>query len=237
MPKRFTDSEKWKDRWFRSLNPPEKLAWLYLLDNCDQAGVIHLDEELADFQIGEPVDWTAFIQNCGCDRLARVGCKLWVVRFVQFQYGDKLSRDCKAHNPVFRSIEKHSLSIPFPKGIERDQVIVKVKDKERDKAKSVAPEGIEDSVWQSWLAARKAKRLCAPTSTVMDRITREATKAGISMAEAIKLAAEKSWGSFEASWMPAQQSETLNDQPVQRTPPETKRGDYVRKPKPGRAES
>lgn len=119
MAKRFTDSDKWKDRWFRSLSPSFKLAWLYLLDNCDQAGVIELDEQLADFQIGQQVDWKAFIDACG-DRIRDLeNGKLFVLKFIGFQYGTKLSANCKAHNPVFQSLEKHSLSIPFPKGIER----------------------------------------------------------------------------------------------------------------------
>ena len=54
--KRFVDREIWGKRWFRRLSPEQKLAWKYLCDNCDAAGVIALDEELAEFQIGESVD-------------------------------------------------------------------------------------------------------------------------------------------------------------------------------------
>ena len=55
MKKRFTDCDKWRDPWFRRLSVQAKLVWLWLLDNCDNAGVIDVDIELAAFQIGEEI--------------------------------------------------------------------------------------------------------------------------------------------------------------------------------------
>lgn len=51
--KRLTDAEKWKNPWFRSLPSKFKLLFLYLLDNCDHAGVMHLDPEFLRFYLGE----------------------------------------------------------------------------------------------------------------------------------------------------------------------------------------
>lgn len=133
MAKRFTDSDKWSDTWFRALSAEHKLAWLYLLDNCDTAGVIDLDKPLADFQIGTALDWDTFLANCSTRVTALKNGKLFVVRFVEFQYG-KLSRDCRAHNPVFASLEKNEIendrgSKGYSKGIQRGQD----KDKDKDK--------------------------------------------------------------------------------------------------------
>lgn len=110
MAKRFTDSYKWKDRWFRALRPEHKLAWLYVLDNCDHAGVIDLDEELANFQIGTALDWDAFLSHCG-DRIQKTRKeKIFLVGFVEFQYG-KLSESCKPHMPVFSKLREHGISL------------------------------------------------------------------------------------------------------------------------------
>ena len=71
MAKRFTDNAKWCDPWYRKLSPLNKLAWLYITDNCDAAGVIDLDDELANFQIGCTIDWHDFILAAS-DRLVAV---------------------------------------------------------------------------------------------------------------------------------------------------------------------
>jgi hypothetical protein len=82
MGKRFTESDKWRDKWFRALRPEFKLAWLYLLDNCDAAGVIDLDQELADFQIGIALDWSQFLTHCDGRVEQLKSGKFWVCRFI-----------------------------------------------------------------------------------------------------------------------------------------------------------
>jgi hypothetical protein len=42
MPYRYTNTDKWKDAWFASLRPEEKLLFIYLCDNCDCAGFIEM---------------------------------------------------------------------------------------------------------------------------------------------------------------------------------------------------
>ena len=52
MSKRFTDTEKWKDKWFRSLSSDAKILFLYCLDNCNLAGFIEIDNKLFSFMTG-----------------------------------------------------------------------------------------------------------------------------------------------------------------------------------------
>lgn len=52
MAKKFTDPNKWRNKWFRTLSSQAKLVWIYLCDECDGAGVIKPDFELAIFQVG-----------------------------------------------------------------------------------------------------------------------------------------------------------------------------------------
>ena len=49
MVKRFTDTEKFKDRWYRNLTPKQKCIWEYMLSACDIAGFFEIDYE--DFEV------------------------------------------------------------------------------------------------------------------------------------------------------------------------------------------
>lgn len=109
MAKRFTATDKWSDKWFRKLSPSLKLGWLYLTDNCDAAGVIELDEELAEFKIGTAVDWDSLF-GLAESRIKKLDDgKWWLTKFLTFQYG-KLSWACPAHRPAIQAIEKNNLS-------------------------------------------------------------------------------------------------------------------------------
>lgn len=107
--KRFTETEKWKDKWFRALTPAQKCLWVYLCDNCDHAGVIEPDFGLASFQIGVRVSERDMDALGDRVRLMDNG-KYWIRAFVRFQYG-KLSEACKPHAPVFAAISRHGLTL------------------------------------------------------------------------------------------------------------------------------
>ena len=64
MSKRFTDKEIWTKPWYRKLSPTEKCAFNYIKDNCDNVGVWTPDFELANFCVGEKVDWEALLNKC-----------------------------------------------------------------------------------------------------------------------------------------------------------------------------
>jgi hypothetical protein len=150
MGKRFTETNKWDDRWFRSLPLPEKSGWQYLCDKCDAAGVIDLDRDLADFQIGHSVDWDKLIELAGVRIEQLQSGKLWLSRFISFQYG-KLSEECNAHRPVFASLEKHQLLSRVAEGYVMATGSHIDKDKDKDKEK------------EGGVGETKGKRFKAPT--------------------------------------------------------------------------
>jgi len=111
VKKRFTDTDKWADPWFRQLSPTAKLLWQWILDCCDNAGVLDPDWALATFQIGDDV--TAHIIEIE-SRIERLDDdRIFVSKFVAFQY-PRLSRQCAAHKPVFASLEKYNLLDRLP---------------------------------------------------------------------------------------------------------------------------
>ncbi|WYX51221.1 hypothetical protein WJ977_00560 [Achromobacter xylosoxidans] len=66
--------------------------------------------------------------------------------------------------------------------------------------KDLVAVGVDRQHAQDWLKVRKDKK--APlTLTAWDLVVEEAEKAGLSVAEAVRISAENSWAGFRASWM------------------------------------
>ena len=146
--KRFTDTAKWSDRNFRLLTPQAKLLWLWLRDNCDNAGVISPDLELAAFQIGQPIEEQHFKEIENKTEKLENG-KIWMPDFVAFQFGE-LTENSRVHESVIKLLASHGIdygnaisshSIPIAKAIDstkdkeknKDQDKNKDKDKDKDK--------------------------------------------------------------------------------------------------------
>lgn len=146
MAKRFTDTDKWKRPWFRSLNPKARWVWIYLLDTCENTGVWIADFETMSLHLGFKVS-AADLFNWLQDKLIQLEHdKYFIPSFVNFQYGE-LNPENKAHKPVLKVLEKYaskdllgsSLQAPskdLPSPIEGAQD--KDKDKELDKARGDA---------------------------------------------------------------------------------------------------
>jgi hypothetical protein len=83
MAKRFTNTDKWKKQWFKKLNTKQKLFWLYILDDCNHAGI-----------------WdVVFIDNRE---------KVFIPKFIEFQYGE-LNPNSRPHISVINLLEKYNL--------------------------------------------------------------------------------------------------------------------------------
>lgn len=60
--------------------------------------------------------------------------------------------------------------------------------------------GVQEQHAKDWLQVRKGKN-AKMTDTALKGVQREAAKAGITLAQAIKISAENSWQGFKAEWM------------------------------------
>jgi len=116
MSKRFTDSEKWGDPWFRNLPLKYKLLWLYLTDVCDNAGIWKVDLEMASFKISEPLDHKEALKQMNGDRVngeRRVlelneGRYWFVTGFYNFQWGKNRKNSILIN--VIKGIKNHRFS-------------------------------------------------------------------------------------------------------------------------------
>lgn len=104
MAKRQTETKIWAtQRWYKKLHPYYKLAWKYLTDCCDHAGIWKIDYgQLVDDTGIEDFKLNEFIEACNSDfdketgerifreRIMVVGRGvLWLTGFVKFQYENK----------------------------------------------------------------------------------------------------------------------------------------------------
>lgn len=107
--KRFTETTKWADPWYRRLSAGSKLLWGYLTDNCNSIGLIELDFESAEFHIGLEIE-EKHLAELG-DRIQRLpNGKIFIPKFIGFQYG-VLSDSCPAHKPVIKLANLHGIQI------------------------------------------------------------------------------------------------------------------------------
>ena len=107
--KRFTDSEKWSDKFFRRLTPIGKLFWIWLCDNCDNAGIWERDDELFKFFSGVDVEVGDLLEELG-DRIETLeDGRIILPKFVLFQQGGMLNGDKPPHRQIIRLLEKNGL--------------------------------------------------------------------------------------------------------------------------------
>ena len=107
--KRFTDTDKWSDKFFRSLTPSGKVFWIWLCDNCDNAGIWERDDDLFKFFSGIHVEVEAHLEELG-ERIEILDDgKILLPKFVLFQQGGMLNEDKPPHRQILRLLEKNGL--------------------------------------------------------------------------------------------------------------------------------
>lgn len=85
MAKRLTDTAKWKNPWFRALPTKFKILFLYILDECDNAGVMHLDWEIINFTLREKFTSADFNKHFA-EKVCYIGeDKIIVRKFMLYQ--------------------------------------------------------------------------------------------------------------------------------------------------------
>lgn len=108
MSKRFTDTDKWKKPFIRGLQGPYKLLWMYILDDCDHAGIWQVDFEVARIRIGESVDYDNAAYLFG-ERVKIISKFKWFIPdFISFQYGE-LSEKNRLHLSVLNILSKYKV--------------------------------------------------------------------------------------------------------------------------------
>lgn len=114
MAKRFTDTNKYKKAFYRSLPGAYKLFWDFLYHDCDHSGIWIIDFDIAQTYVGKdmPISLEKALELFNEDeiriRVLPGGKKWFIVPFIEFQYG-KLSEKNKAHNSIISTLKKLQL--------------------------------------------------------------------------------------------------------------------------------
>jgi hypothetical protein len=136
MAKRFIDTNIFRKDFVRDLEAPYKLLWLYIINECDHAGLwdVEMDVAQARLKLPELTIENALNQFKGKIIVLQNGRKWFIPDFIEFQYG-KLNPENRAHNSVIQILEKYELhkikplTSPLQGCKDKDKDKVKVKEK------------------------------------------------------------------------------------------------------------
>lgn len=138
MAKRYSDTDKWKKPFIRSLQGAYKLLWFYILDDCDHAGIWQVDQDVAELRVGMSIDWEKVPQIFN-EKIIFIDENKWFVPdFIEFQYG-MLNPQNRVHFSVISLLEKYDLLkfLEKNKGLTSPLQGAKDKDKDKDKDKEI----------------------------------------------------------------------------------------------------
>ena len=167
MAKRFTDSEKWKDPFFEELTKDLKLAWLYLLDDCDHAGIWKKSIKRLNFSLD-----TSFTEQDLLDafkeRIVILNSDKWFIpKFITFQYGNDFFKSKQKavisavkilnENNLIKELDNGLLTLSIPLTNPMDTLMDTDTDKVKDKVMDTDKDSVKDK--EMTMRMRTGKRL------------------------------------------------------------------------------
>lgn len=104
--KRFSETAKWDDPWFRALAAPHKLVFLYIVDRCNNAGFWEIDEDGLLFQTKLHRDsFKGAIPALARGMVSHDGW-VWIRRFLRHQKNEALNPSNPAHKQIIALIRE-----------------------------------------------------------------------------------------------------------------------------------
>lgn len=106
--KRFSETEKWRDPWFRSLKPSQKLLFLFIVDNCNNAGFWEEDKDYACYATGMNVEeYEGAVKGLARGLIGASGW-YWVKNFLKHQKNDTINPENRAHVQILKLLAEQS---------------------------------------------------------------------------------------------------------------------------------
>lgn len=115
MTIRFTEKEKFRDKWYMNLTPVQKCVWEYILSECDHAGILEFNIKMMSLQIGAEItiENLKFFEECGKIQFIDKDV-IFVPNFVLFQQRllsfDQLNPRNRCHKSILERLKKYKIS-------------------------------------------------------------------------------------------------------------------------------
>jgi len=149
MAKRFTSTDIWQEDWFLELSKEYMLAWFYIKDNCNHAGVWRPNKRQLEFITNSKIDLNEFLSllNNEKERVVVLEDGKWYLAdFISFQYGNTLNENNRVHASIVKELNASKIDTcnfevkmrsTLPQDNPKQGVKEKEKAKDKDKDKSM----------------------------------------------------------------------------------------------------
>ena len=131
MGYRWTDTDKWDDKWFRTLSPNAKILFSLLCDKCNRVGVYEIDKPYMMFAIGlgEEELKEAVVMVRKAYVKSKDGKFIFLKNFLKNQRKLPLNNSNNEHKPIIAMLEKYSENEDLFKGEEAIERLLPVSNK------------------------------------------------------------------------------------------------------------
>ncbi|MCJ7483903.1 MAG: hypothetical protein MUO31_13170 [Thermodesulfovibrionales bacterium] len=112
MASRFTQTEKWDDKWFRQLSPNAKVLYWYIWDKCNIAGFWEVDLEGALFHTKIPQRGIEGAYKELARGFLANGDYVWIRKFLYHQRNLPLNENNPSHRGILKVIDEFKSIFP-----------------------------------------------------------------------------------------------------------------------------
>lgn len=216
--KRFTETNKWDDPWFRSLAGVHKLIFLYVIDRCNNAGFWEVDEAGMAFQTKLSESHISGAWQGLARGLIHADGWVWVRRFLRHQKNENLNPENNAHLQIItlisEQVDRFEGVAEFDEFLAPHQPLIRGSGKGKGKGKKGSAEGkhlpeppaqlVEQNgfiaAWEEFVQHRKeiGKKL---TTLAAQRILSSLLERPKDSVMALGIAVRRGWQGIEWAWI------------------------------------
>lgn len=120
--KRFTDAEKWKDPFFENLSNDMKIVWIYLLDDCDNAGIWKISMKRLNFHCNTNLTENNLLEIFS-ERIFKIKNDTYIIpKFIVFQNGPEwMNKNSAPVNSVKKKLTELGIFVDGELSVELDK--------------------------------------------------------------------------------------------------------------------